>query len=197
MDKELKIDFAQYNRPFLGERLSGDLPVIHDASNHVYFVLIDGLGHGEEASAMSAQISKELNRCWSLDPATIIADLNQRLTAGVGAAIGVLIVNKEKLTYRYSGLGNIKCKIIHESNHTNLTSTDGILGMRYRTTKTISGEFKAETLVLMSSDGVSGLDSIENWNKLKRLTSTTITRRIVGNYGTDLDDSSCVAVKIN
>ena len=190
------IESAKYNRPFLGERVSGDLPIIYEDASYIYAVLIDGLGHGEAAHKMSETIGKEIYRCWSSNPSNIISDLNDRIGKSIGAAIGVLVISKNKLNFYYSGLGNIRCKVIGIENTENLTSTDGILGMRYRSSKDQEGSLSSGEMVLLCSDGINGLDNAQNWHKLAALKCTTIVRRIVNKYGTDLDDSSCIALKI-
>lgn len=197
MDKMKEIEKAKFNRPFLGERVSGDLPIFHDDDSFSYAVLIDGIGHGEAAYLMAETIGRELMHYWSPDPSRMIAYLNDRLSKNIGAAIGVLVINKNTSKLFYSGLGNIRCKVIGKESTTNLTSTDGILGMRYRTTKNQEGILRPGDLVVLCSDGISKLDDIQNWNRFKALKSSTIVRRIVNNYGTDLDDSSCIALKIN
>lgn len=197
MDLELNIENAYYNRPFLGERNSGDLPIFYEDEVYHYAVLVDGLGHGDEAYAMSKVIGDKIKRCWSSNPSNIISDVNIHLDKAIGAAIGVLVFNKNTLKFFYSGLGNIRCKVIGKEITTNLTSSDGILGMRFRSTKIQEGVLRSGDMVLMSSDGVNSLDSIQNWNRFRSLKCTTIVRRIVNLYGTDLDDSSCIAIKIN
>ena len=197
MDIEVKIEDAYYNRPFLGERNSGDLPILYQDEVYHYAVLVDGLGHGEEAYAMSEVIGDKIKRCWSSNPSNIISDINNHLDKTIGAAIGVMVINKNTLKFFYSGLGNIRCKVIGREITTNLTSSDGILGMRYRSTKIQNGILSSGDMVILCSDGVNGLDNIQNWNRFGSLKCTTIVRRIVNQFGTDLDDSSCIALKIN
>ena len=197
MGTGMKIEFAHYNRPFLGERNSGDLPFLHEDESYRYAVLIDALGHGEEAYLMAETVGRELVRYWSPDPSKMISYLNDRLSKNIGAAIGVLVISKNTMKFIYAGLGNIRCKVIGQESTTNLTSTDGILGMRYRSTKNQEGLLSSGDLILMCSDGVNSLDNIQNWKRFGPLKCTTIVRRIVNEFGTDLDDSSCIALKIN
>ena len=79
MDTGMQIEYAHYNRPFLGERVSGDLPILNEDKLFYYAVLLDSLGHGKEASAMSEIISGKLKRCWSPNPSNIILDINTNL----------------------------------------------------------------------------------------------------------------------
>lgn len=196
MDKINKIEKAHYNRPFLGERVSGDLAFFHEDEPFSYVVLIDGLGHGEAAHVMAEAVSRELARYLSPDPSRMIAYLNDGLSKDIGAAIGVLVINQNTMKYLYSGLGNIRCKVIGQGRTKSLTSTDGILGMRYRSTKNHEGSLSSGDLVLLYSDGVNSLDNVKNWNRFGPLKCTTVVRRIVSRFGTDLDDSSCIALKI-
>ena len=162
-----------------------------------YAVLIDSLGHGKVSYAMSEIIRDKLVRCWSSNPSNIILDINTNLDNTIGAAIGALVINKNTMKFLYSGLGNIRCKVIGQEGVRNLTSSDGILGMRYRSTKNQNGILGSGDMVLLYSDGVNGLDNFQYWNKFGSLKCTTIVRRIVNQFGTDFDDSSCIAIKIN
>lgn len=191
------IDKAQYNRPFLSERVSGDLPIFHEDESYLYAVLVDALGHGDQANKMSVIIGKEIERCWSSNPINIISDLNDRIGKTIGAAIGVFVISKNKMNYFYSGLGNIRCKVVGKESSLNLSSSDGILGMRFRSSKVYEGQLKSGDMVVLCSDGVSDLDNVQNWQKYGALKCTSIVRRIVNEYGTDLDDSSCITLKIN
>jgi serine/threonine protein phosphatase PrpC len=197
MGTAVRLEITHFNRPFLGERVSGDLPYIHEDDYFKYAVLIDGLGHGEAAHLIAEEIGRELVRYWSPNPSLMIANLNDSLPNDIGAAIGVLVVNKNTLKYIYSGLGNIRCKVIGRESTRELTSSDGILGMRYRSTKNQEGVLDPGDMVLLCSDGVSKFNDITNWNRFKSLKTNTIVRRIVNQYGTDLDDSSCVLLKVD
>ena len=191
---KINFEYGKFVRPYLGERHSGDAFVYHEDSSYIYIALIDALGHGIEAYHMSVELKAAIEVNWTTDPSDTIKKVGAMLANSVGAAIGVLVIEKGVGKFSYAGLGNISCKLISEKNH-DLRSSDGILGMRNRSTTTISGIIRSNDLFILHSDGVSNLSKVENWDKYKYLKCVTISRKIVRELGTDYDDSSCAVVK--
>ena len=196
MGKLESIEYGKYIRPFLGERHCGDLVILHKEGNLGFFVLIDCLGHGKSAYLMGIEIRNAIEKCWAVNPSEVIACLGSNIKPNVGAAIAVLVINIEDYSYKYAGLGNITCKIVGKKN-LDLRSSDGVLGMRNRSTVAYEGLLKSGDFIMLSSDGLSNASAIESWNKYKILSCSFAAKRLVQRLGTDLDDSSCLVIKYN
>lgn len=190
------LEYGKYIRPFIGERHSGDLVILHKEGNLGFFVLVDCLGHGESAYEMGVEIRNSIEKCWSDSPSEVISCLGSNIKPDVGAAIGVLVINVKDYSYKYSGLGNISCKIVSKKN-LDLRSSDGVLGMRNRSTVAYEGLLKHGDFIMLSSDGLSNASAIENWDRYKVLSSSFAAKKLVQRLGTDLDDSSCLVIKYN
>lgn len=188
------LEYGKYVRPFIGERYSGDLVIYHQIGKHQFFILVDCIGHGEQAYLMGVNIRSSIENCWTLNPSELLDDLGSSLKKGVGAAIGVLVINIEDYSYKYAGLGNISCKIVGK-NKLDLRSSDGILGMRNRSTITYKGTINAGDLVILHSDGLSNLSAIDDWNRYKIQSCSFAAKKLIEHLGTDLDDSSCLIIK--
>ena len=189
----MKLDIGSYLRPCFGERVIGDAIVSHNENGHTFLIVIDGIGHGPEAGSISKKIKEFVQRNWIQSPAKLIEKIHDHMKGSDGAVIGVSIINHEKEELVFAGLGNISCRIKGEESKL-MISADGLIGVRFRSVENAKVQLKNKDMVIMHSDGVSSTH--EMTELLNRgFSSRILAKKIVQEFGSDYDDSSCLIAK--
>ena len=189
----MNLEIGTYLRPFFGERVIGDAIVTSSNADISYLVVIDGIGHGVRAGHISSPIERFIKNNWIPNPSELISKTHHFMKGTDGAVIGVAVVNHKERTLTYSGLGNITCRIFGDKNKL-MVSADGLLGVRKRTVNNDVVNLKNNDIIVIHSDGVS---STTEFNKFlnKGLPPRVLAKKIVTEFGSEFDDSSCLVAK--
>ena len=190
----MKLDIGTYKRPFLGERVIGDAILTINHDHFTYLIVIDGIGHGENAHLISSKIKRYLKNNLIPNPSELIKNTHYYMKGSEGAAIGVSLVDHKTSRLLFGGLGNISCKIISDKNSV-MVSADGLLGVRLRAIKNSMVKLKHKDLIVMHSDGVSSTSEMSDFLTVNSFSSRLLAKKTVLKFGSDFDDASCIISK--
>lgn len=190
----MQLDIGTYMRPFLGERVIGDavLTISHD--HFSYLIVIDGIGHGQKAHAISTAIKSYIKKNLIPNPSELIKNTHNYMKGSEGAVIGISLINHKASTLSFGGLGNISCKVISIKNSV-MVSADGLLGVRLRSIKNSKVTLKNKDLIVMHSDGVSSTSEMSDFLKMNSFSSRLLAKKMILTFGSDFDDASCIIAK--
>jgi serine phosphatase RsbU (regulator of sigma subunit) len=191
----ISLDHGSYSRPFFGERANGDGVFAHQSDSRALFAIIDGLGHGEPAAAMTRRIITALRPLAEKDPQRIIERLNEQCGGDLGAVIGVLEIDTSSGESVFAGVGDTTTYIFSTSEK-KLVSGAGILGHQYRPGPAQRIRVRPGDLVMMHSDGVSRV-RFEEVRKFARLSPPVVAKKTVVHFGTDYADATCLVIKVS
>jgi phosphoserine phosphatase RsbX len=100
--------WAVAGRPMRGQAVSGDQATVQVSGPRTIMAVIDGLGHGREA-ADAAQLASEVVDRHPAEPLEVLLLLVHReLHETRGAAVTVAIVDSERSTLHWLGVGNVE-----------------------------------------------------------------------------------------
>ena len=153
--------FAGVNVPLGGTGPSGDGWAFSTAGRHAAALLVDGLGHGEEA-AVAAQTAVELfKRQPVTDPADFLFKANAALHGTRGGVAGVCVIDTDAGRLTFAGIGNIACQVVHGDSRQHLVSRPGTIGTQLSTPKVHvqHRRWLPGTTLVMNSDGIR-----DGWN---------------------------------
>ena len=134
MDKEETVTFDEYQlvRPCIGETVSGDITVTKPTETGLLAAIVDVSGHGAEAHEL-AEILKDEIMNWSDHRfAQLMHRLNDVLRASRGAAVGLALLDGERNSLHYIGVGNTRIRKYGKETWRGI-SRDGALGIRMPT----------------------------------------------------------------
>ena len=188
------LEIGTYSRPFFGERMIGDAIITSVNDKFTYLVIIDGIGHGPKAAAISSAVKIFIEKNWIPDPSELIEKVHYHIKGSEGAVIGIAVINHDESTLIYSGLGNITCRIIGAVNKS-MVSADGLLGVRLRSVQNSKTVIHDKDLIIMHSDGISSSSSLIDFPKLNVTSPRLLAKKIVQTFGSEYDDASCIIVK--
>jgi serine phosphatase RsbU (regulator of sigma subunit) len=99
-------------RPLEGQSVSGDLHVVNSFGHGVLLAVIDGVGHGEEASA-AAKVAKEVLEKHAREPViSLLGHCHQAMAQTRGAVLTVASVNALDNTITWTGVGNVEGRLL-------------------------------------------------------------------------------------
>lgn len=191
--EKIKVDIGGYTRPIAGESKNGDAILIHSDDDLILFAIIDGIGHGEIAHNISQKIKHFLLENLHADISKLIQDTHKYMVGSEGAALGIGVIYNRN--FYFGSLGNISCKIINDTSLV-MVSTDGLLGVRGRTTKVTDKRLENGDVIMMYSDGVDSTFSNGEFKNYHLFSSDILAKKIIQQWGSMFDDASMIAAKI-
>ncbi len=188
------LQVASFVRPCLGERVSGDTVVIEHCDDMLFLAVVDALGHGPQANAVANRAEFFLRKHWSSDVLDTMQRLHSELKGTIGAAAGLGVVDRRTCELRYTGVGNTVLRTFG-SRTTRLISTDGIIGIRFRTPTVQAAPLNASDIMLLYSDGVSDRFDVAQYPQIRYHSAAAIAHHIVERFGKPYDDATCMAMR--
>src|SRR5258706_15575434 len=108
LQRQKVVEWSVASRPFPGQRVSGDLGVVIPWSDGVLLAVIDGLGHGEEAT-VAARLAVTVLEQYAGEPVIMLVQRCHRaLLHTRGAVMTVVALNTGNDTLTALGIGNVE-----------------------------------------------------------------------------------------
>ena len=188
------IEYAEMVRPYPGERLSGDVAVLREFDSGLLFGIIDGSGHGPEASRVAHQLRQAIAEEPSSVPGDLLRILHKHAAGTRGAAVGLAFLDRPSRRLSYAGIGNVHIRILGEHSWRGV-SRDGIVGERMPSILPQAAGVSAGDVIVVASDGVSESSRSMAILKGSKLPASEIAQKIISEAGKTTDDASCVVVR--
>ena len=151
-----------------GEDYCGDRFLAIPRSKDTLYALIDGIGHGVEAS-LAADSAVYCITAMLDDPLLdICAASEDALRDTRGAAISLVTLTHDTQCLEYVSIGNIESYIIGHNDFIQLNKLPGIFGATRRQFKINSLQIPADATLLMCTDGVGVISQyiLRQFNKM-------------------------------
>ncbi len=178
-----------------GESICGDAAVIVSLEHGLLIGVIDGLGHGQPAYAVSSIAEEWLKSHADIDVAEVADRLSEHLKGTDGAAIGLCFLEHETGLAHFAGIGNTVLRTFGRARESRLVSRDGIAGRTAVRAKAYSTQLQPGDLLLLYSDGISTQFRLEQYPTLLNEEPATLARSIVTRLARRYDDAACIAAR--
>ena len=188
------VDIGAYGRPRHGEAVSGDAAFAVEVDGAVVGVVIDVLGHGEEAHRLAEPMRAHVESAPGSSVAAVLSGLHERFRGSRGAAVGVCRVESSTGELTYAGVGNtvIRC---FGAEETRLVSRDGVVGGNMPRPAERALRLPDTGVVVMYTDGVSSHFAPEEYPGLWDDPAPRVAAVIVDRFGKAHDDATCLALR--
>lgn len=190
-----KVNIASKNAPFWTESVSGDEVFYAQIDEKVVIALVDVTGHGSGAHLFAKKIKKQFIGIedW-LDPAAFLAKLHDTFLHGLGAAIGIAVVDKKENNVRFCGVGNISAYILGETDHC-FSCDEGAVGLSVRKVNLQQHQLQPGDILLMHSDGIKSRLYRQYDRDVIKENINDILTYVFENYAKEHDDASCIVYR--
>lgn len=150
-------EIGLFSRSLSDERYNGDRIYLHRTCETQRWLHLDGLGHGEEAHAATANLAAHLSQCESLGAVVAAVDRQLTRTRGAVAIIGEINLVRGKISLL--GVGDMHAHIYDREHLHSISFAPGILGREHRSPSMHEADFGRNYMVVTASDGIR-----RNWD---------------------------------
>lgn len=136
------------------ETACGDTWQLAITEQGISVLVIDGLGHGEDAALAAHAGAVEFAGHPFDSPDALIADMHRSMNGTRGGAAAVAQFSAATGSLKFAGIGNIGARLATANASRGMASHPGIVGAQYRKTHTFDYADAAGQLLLLYSDGL-------------------------------------------
>ena len=158
-------------------------------------LVIDGLGHGEdaEAAARAGEAAFAAQPFAALEP--LLADMHQAMQGSRGGAVAVAQFDGEQ-RLDFAGIGNIGATLLGAGQSRGLASHPGIVGVQFRKVHAFSYPQANGQLLLLYSDGLQSRWNLADYPGLIHRHPAVIAAVLQRDYCRGSDDVTVLAVAL-
>ncbi len=146
-----------FSRSLSDVRHNGDRIYLYETPGRVRWLHLDGLGHGAEAQAATADLASCLAHFDDLESAMASADSQLVAKRGAVAIFGEIDLEKQKL--KLLGVGDMHAHLYSDAQMHHISFAPGILGRDHRSPSQFQTEVARKSVIVTASDGVR-----RNWD---------------------------------
>jgi serine phosphatase RsbU (regulator of sigma subunit) len=196
------IEWSAASLPLHGQAKTGDCFVVRFFGRQALVAVVDGVGHGEEAASAARLAAGALEEYTGERPLTgLLEECHQRLHGSRGAVISLALLNAEKDTLAWLGVGNIEGLLLRKvdngaasggSSQESLLLRAGVLGHILPRLSVTTMPLGKDDLLVFATDGiqpefVTGIRS--------ELSVQRIAQDILDRFALETDDALVLVVR--
>lgn len=191
-----ELDYALAIRPFPGNKVDecGDIGVVREYGNKLFFAIVDVLGHGREAHELATVVRDYLEKEYRRGLVEMMEGLHELLKLSRGAVAGLGLLDRESGELRYVGVGNITARKLGGSS-LRLVPRQGIVGYAMRTLREETAQLDDGDVLVLHTDGVQERFDLSDYPQIAIDDADTICRQIIKRFGKQEDDAACIALR--
>lgn len=178
-----------HGRPCVGETRSGDAGLVRTVDGVTWVLLVDALGHGEQAAA-AADLAIEEAQTFSaeLTIEAALLRLHGRLTSSRGAAAALLRFGWQDLSL--GGVGNVEVRTL-QGPVPPYAPTRGVLGHRLPPLRGNTMELVGSGTLLLFTDGIERRAPL---HELRSMDADALCEMLLRSHSLEKDDAMLVHV---
>ncbi len=183
------VDYAVAARAKAEGEVSGDLHHVWAQGSRTLIAVADGLGHGSEAAAAARAAVAVLDAQPHLDVLAAMEACHLALRGTRGAVLALAALDAADATLTWLSVGNVEGVLLRNGRDIAkefIWMRGGIVGHRLPPLRPARAEFRADDLLLLATDGVSG--GFER-AVIPGVSSQENADRILSAYGKTVDDA--------
>jgi anti-sigma regulatory factor (Ser/Thr protein kinase) len=185
------------NLPKDGEPVCGDSWATVEERDSISAVVVDGLGHGIEASEAASAAVRSFKQDPFDDPVSILQRAHTALRGTRGAAISTLQIDRSRGLLQFAGIGNVAALVVSPDKRRHLVPDNGTVGYELRKVRKTDIEWTSADVVIMHTDGLSSSWNLGNYPSITRRSASTLASVLYRDFAKNHDDVTVVVIKPN
>jgi serine phosphatase RsbU (regulator of sigma subunit) len=144
-------------RPLDGQTVSGDLHLIQPFDQCVLLAVVDGIGHGKEATVAAQKAVVVLEKCAREPLVSVVRRCHQALNTTRGVVMTLAAINGHENTLAWLGIGNVEGRLIRATGrHLNesVLLRGGVVGYQLPPLQVSLLPVAPGDLLIFATDGV-------------------------------------------
>lgn len=188
-----KLEVGLFSRSLSDDRYNGDRIYLHQTNGKLRWLHLDGLGHGEQAQAATADLAPHLAHCEAPDALLTAIDRQLKDTRGaVAIACEIDLIGR---TFNIVGVGDMHAHIMDGDDMQDLSFAPGILGKEHKSPAPFTRNFGKRCLVITCTDGIRRNWDVSNFTGLFQQHPQIIAYTLGNIMGRISDDQSLCIVR--
>jgi len=148
------------SRALPGESVCGDMAVVSPFQRGVMLAVVDGLGHGQEATAAARLAIEVLERYANEPPESLVRRCHAALAQTRGVVAAVVSVDRSQNRMAWVGVGNVEARLVRVEPGTDpmvetLVPSSGVIGYRIPDLRPRVLSITTGDLLLVTTDGIA------------------------------------------
>jgi len=180
-----------------GELSCGDAWSISYDDGAASLLVVDGLGHGDEAAKAADMAVEKFAAGHGLDPKSALEHIDPYLRGTRGAAAAVARIPLRDGVLQFCGIGNIGARLIGTESTRGLASGNGIVGGQFRTPRMFDYPMPEGALLVMHSDGLRSQWNLDDYPGLRFRHPALIAAVLFRDFARGRDDVTVVVVAVH
>ncbi|MDE3067995.1 MAG: SpoIIE family protein phosphatase [Verrucomicrobiota bacterium] len=191
------MDWGVAARPLAGQSVSGDLHAVHVFDHSLLLAVIDGVGHGREATAAAQRAAAILGEHGAEPVIALVRRCHEALAKTRGAVMTLASVNVRDSILTWLGVGNVEARLFRADANTfpateNLLLRGGLVGLQLPALHASVMPLSPGDLLVFATDGLhTGFDQRINLTE----TPQQIADGILERHYKGLDDALILAAR--
>ena len=181
--------------PYPGERVCGDAWTCHRTPERTVSIVVDGLGHGWEASEAAQEAVAIFRKRVESRPGEILSYVHEALRKTRGAVAAIAEIRPREGTLLYTGVGNISAVVLSRGTSRSLVSHNGTLGVATSKIQEFKSEWPSDGVLVVHSDGLHSRWDLAPYAGLLGRHAAVIGGALLRDFRRHRDDASVVVVK--
>lgn len=198
LHRDRGVEWSAVSRALPGETVSGDQYIVAPSRDGMLLAVIDGLGHGDEATFAARKAVDVLSGHASDPLVPLMQQCHRALRDTRGAAMTLVALNRLERTATVLGVGNVETMIVHADVRTkpareSVLLRNGVVGYRLPALQTNVVAIAPGDIVVFATDGIREDfgDRLSATEPLPRLVQTLLTQKFRGT-----DDALILACRV-
>lgn len=159
-------------------------------------LVIDGLGHGEEAEHAALAGADAFALAPFSDPLMLLEDLHRAMSGSRGGAAAIAQVSHDTGSLRFVGVGNISASLVTAEKSRGLASHPGIVGGQYRKAQPFDYDQTQGQLLILHSDGLQSRWSLKDYPGLVHCHPAVIATVLHRDFCRGRDDVTVMVIAL-
>lgn len=195
----LALEILRTTKP--GEKVCGDNWIFLLKNKQYRLAVIDGLGHGEQASIAANQAIESMKEHLLLPPNELLREVHNDIRKSRGVVMSVAYIDPLNKQLTYCGVGNISCKLANQTvtmHGRSFNSYNGIVG--HTMPSTINSHihpWDKYDILVMHSDGISARWDLSNYPNILKHHTMILCAAIYKDHTRGNDDSTIAILRFS
>jgi len=177
------LDWHVAARPVHGQAVSGDLHLVKSFEGGVLLAVVDGVGHGDEATAAARRAVSILESHARESVIALIKRCHEELKQTRGVVMTVASLNTSEQAITWLGVGNVEGRLLHANADAGHPSESvllrgGLVGLHLPALQTSVMPVTPGDLLVLATDGIhAGFDNRININQTPKQIAECILKQ--------------------
>jgi anti-sigma regulatory factor (Ser/Thr protein kinase) len=181
--------------PLHGETACGDAWQVVTRRQQTSVLVVDGLGHGPDASAAAGAAMSAFATAINSPPETMLAALDANMRETRGAAVSIVVINTGLQRMDFCGIGNVEGRVLSATVTEHLIPQNGIVGHGMPSPRSTTIAWAARSRLVMHSDGIIPRWRLDAYETGATLHPALLAGLIYRDFARDRDDATVLVLR--